>query len=439
MSNPLKISIPVAEVFEPLLEPARYKGAYGGRGSGKSQFFAGLIVDDSLAIRGLNTVCIREVQKTLKQSAKKLIENKLAELRLGERHGFKVFNEVIKTPGDGVIIFQGMQDHTAESIKSLEGFNRAWIEEAQTLSTFSLSLLRPTIRAPGSEIWASWNPRRKQDPIDRLFRGEEKPTDAACVRANYSDNPWFPAELEQERLDCLRIDPDQYGHIWEGDYVTVSQGAYYAKQLAEARVQGRICRIGVDPLMALWAFWDIGGAGAKADATAIWIVQFVGKEVRFIDYYEAQGQTLGTHAQWLRDNGYGRAEMILPHDGRQTDKMFDVSYESELRKAGFSVPYPMDNAGTGAAFKRVEASRRLFPQMWFDAEKCAAGLDAIGWYHEKIDEARGVGIGPEHDWSSHGADAFGAVSVAYEILSAPKAKPKEINRPLFGGAQGWMG
>jgi phage terminase large subunit len=230
------LQIETAAVFEPLLEPARYKGAWGGRGSGKSHFFAEKLIDDSLYEPGMLSVCIREVQKTLKQSSKRLIEAKLKDLGLGEKDGFKVFQEVIQTPGDGVIAFQGMQDHTAESIKSLEGFKRAWMEEAQTISANSLNLLRPTIRASGSEIWASWNARRKTDPVDLMFRGAEIPTGAVVVKANWRDNPWFTAELEQERLDCLRMQPDQYDHIWEGGYITVASGAYFAKQLG--RVQG---------------------------------------------------------------------------------------------------------------------------------------------------------------------------------------------------------
>jgi len=204
------LKIETAEVFLPLLAPARYKAAFGGRGSGKSHFFADLIIEDSLKHKGLRSVCIREVQKSLKDSAKRLIEDKLTEHGIGTADGFKVFREAIETPGDGIITFQGMQDHTAESIKSLEGFKRAWAEEAQTLSARSLALLRPTIRAEESELWFSWNPRRKTDPVDLMLRSETPPTGAAVVRANWSDNPWFPKVLEQERLDCLRDVPDQF-------------------------------------------------------------------------------------------------------------------------------------------------------------------------------------------------------------------------------------
>lgn len=424
------LEIETAPVFEPLLAPARYKGAHGGRGSGKSHFFAGLLIEDALAEKGMLSVCVREIQKSLKESAKRLIEAKLIEFGLGEADGFKVFADKVQTPGDGVILFQGLQDHTAESIKSLEGFRRAWIEEAQTLSSTSLTLLRPTIRADGSEIWASWNPRRKNDPIDLMLRGGSAPTGSKVVRANWSDNPWFPGVLEQERLDCLSNDPDQYDHIWEGGYATVLAGAYYAKSLAEARQQKRIGNVARDPLMPLKAFWDIG----VRDATAIWVAQFVGREIRVLDYYEAVRQPLGTHLEWLRSRGYAGATCVLPHDGSQADAVTAVRFEDHISQAGFAVE-TIENQGKGAALKRVEAGRRLFPSIWFNEATCSAGIDALGWYHEKQDETRNVGLGPEHDWSSHGADAFGLMCVAYE---APQEKKKAA--PVsYRGAGSWMG
>lgn len=409
------LQIETAEVFEPLLAPSRYKGAWGGRGSGKSHFFAGKLIEDSLAEpgecgEGLRSVCIREVQKDLAQSSKALIEAKLRDFGLGERDGFKVFRDVIQTPRDGLMIFKGMQDYTAESIKSLEAFKRSWWEEAQGATANSLSLLRPTIRAAGSELWFSWNARRKTDPVDVMLRGPEIPTGAVVAQANWRDNPWFTAELEQERQDCLRMQPDQYDHIWEGGYLSVQAGAYFAQGLAEAKAQGRISKVARDPLMTLRAYWDIGGTGAKADACAIWIVQFIGKEVRVLHYYEARGQELSAHVAWLRSNGYEKAEMVLPHDGIQHDKVFRVTYESALREAQFSVR-TVKNMGQGAATVRIEAVRRLFPSIWFNADTTEGGRDALGWYHEKRDEQRGIGLGPEHDWSSHAADGFGLMAV----------------------------
>jgi phage terminase large subunit len=417
----VKLVIDTAEVFEPLLEPARYKAAHGGRGSGKSHFFAGLLIEDSMAEPGnsggvgLRSVCIREVQKDLAQSSKALIESKLQSLGLTEADGFKVFRDVIETPGDGLIIFKGMQDYTAESIKSLEGFKRAWWEEAQAATAHSLNLLRPTLREAGSQLWFGWNPRRKSDAVDQLFRGVELPTGAIVVQANWRDNPWFPAELEQERKDCLRLQPEQYDHIWDGGYATVLEGAYYARYIAEAKAGGRIGRVAADPLMTLRAFVDIGGTGARADAFTMWIAQFVGKEIRALDYYEAVGQPLAAHLEWMRERKYGpgRCQIWLPHDGDTQDKVFDVSYASAFRQANYEVTV-VPNQGKGAAKARIEAGRRLFPSIWFNQATTQPGLDALGWYHEKKDEQRNIGLGPEHDWSSHGADSFGLMCIAYE-------------------------
>lgn len=425
------LTLDTPRVFAPLIEPARYKGAWGGRGSGKSHFFAEHLIESHLLERGLRSVCIREVQKSLKESSKRLIEDKLAKYSIGEADGFKVFNEVIETPGDGIIIFQGMQDHTAESIKSLEGFKRAWCEEAQTLSARSLTLLKPTIREDGSELWFSWNPRRKTDPVDAMLRGEERPTGATVVKANWKDNPFFTAVLEQERQDCLRMTPEQYDHIWEGGYATVLEGAYYAKAIAQAKAEQRIGRVSADPLMSIRLFVDIGGTGARADSFAMWAAQFIGKEIRLLNYYEAVGQPLGAHLEWMRAQGYhpGKAQIWLPHDGSSQDKVYDVSYESALRESGYQVTV-VPTQGKGAALKRIEAGRRLFPSMWFNEATTQAGLDALGWYHEKKDEVRNVGLGPEHDWASHGADAFGLMCVAYEAPDARKWAP--IKYPDLG-------
>ena len=421
------LEIQTPRVFAPLLQPGRYKGAYGGRGSGKSHFFAEALVEDHVAERGALSVCIREVQKTLAQSSKRLLENKLEKFGLGAADGFKVWNDKIETPGDGLIIFQGMQDHTAESIKSLEGFKRAWIEEAQTLSARSLTLLRPTIRAPGSEIRATWNPRRKTDAIDEFLRGQ-KPTGSVVVQANWQDNPWFPQVLEDERRLDLELYPDRYEHIWEGGYATAADGAYFAKQLALARQQGRIGKVPADEMISLRCYVDIGGSGASADAMAIWIVQFVQREIRVLDYIEGQGQVLGYYATELRSRGYERAEVILPHDGVNENNITGKRYEDHWRDAGFRVRV-VKNQGKGAAMMRVEAVRRLFPLIWFNEATTEPGRDALGYYHERKDEERNVGLGPEHDWSSHAADAFGLMAVDYE---EPRKGVDRLEVPNYG-------
>jgi len=242
------LQIETPEVFEPLLHPARYKGAYGGRGSAKSHFFAGLLVEDCIREK-VDAVCLREVQKSLKFSVKKLIENKIASMNAGLY--FEVQQEQIKCRNGGVIIFQGMQDHTSDSIKSLEGFNRAWFEEAQSASQRSLDLLRPTIRAPGSELWFSWNPDLATDPIDLLLRGDNLPPNATVIEVNYTDNPWFPQELRDEMEYDKRRDPDKYAHIWLGKYRQNSNARVFHNWTVEEfeRPLGTIHRLGAD-----WGF-----------------------------------------------------------------------------------------------------------------------------------------------------------------------------------------
>ena len=427
----------IPEAYEPLLAPSRYKGAWGGRGSGKSHFFAEHGIEEALAFpgdygTGLRMACIREVQKSLKESAKRLIEDKLQTFGLGEKDGFKVFREVIETPGDGLIIFTGMQDHTADSVKSLEGYHRAWAEEAQGLSDRSLTLLRPTIRAEGSELWFSWNPTRPTDPVDMMLRGAKTPSDAKVVMANWRDNPWFPAALDQERRDCLANQPERYAHIWEGEYATVLDGAYFAEHMNRAQLEGRIGFVPRDDLLKVYAFWDIGSTGRSADAVAIWVVQFVGPEVRVLNYYEVVGQPFDAHVNWLRDNGYEKAVCILPHDGSKADTVFAVTPRGFLSEAGFMVEV-VPNQGAGAAMRRIDAVRRVLPGVRFNEDTTKAGRDALGWYHEKRDDKRGVGLGPEHDWASHGADAFGLMAI-YKQQIGDTSWGAPIRRNLKGVA-----
>lgn len=394
-------------VFEPLLKPARRKGVWGGRGSGKSTFFAEYCVIELL--KGRSVLCIREIQKSIADSVKKLIEQKIIQFGVLDR--FSITENEIKCPSSGAVcIFRGMQSHNAASVKSLEGFDIAWVEEAQSLSHKSMTLLIPTIRKDGSELLFSWNPERPTDAVDELLRGSKVSADSIVVRANWSDNPWFPDVLEQERRDCLANQPERYGHIWEGEYATVLEGAYYARHLTDAQLEGRIGFVARDPLMKVYAFWDIGGTSAKSDATAIWVAQFVGAEVRVLDYYEAVGQPFEAHVHWLRGNGYEDAVCVLPHDGRKHDQVYAVTPMSYLSEAGFTVDL-VKNQGAGAALQRIDAARRLFPSIRFNEDTTKGGRDALGWYHEKRDEARGIGLGPEHDFSSHGADAFGLMAV----------------------------
>lgn len=224
-STLVDVDIPVARAYTPLLRPSRYKGAWGGRGSAKSRFFSGNLIRRYLVTPTLRFVCVREIQRTLEQSVKRLIEDRIKEYAVSDR--FIIGNNQIKTSEGGLIIFQGMQDHTAESIKSLEDFDGAWVEEAQTLSEHSLTLLRPTIRKDDSELWFSWNPRYTTDPVDVLLRGPNCPPGAVVVGTTYKDNPWFPQVLRDEMEWDRKTNIEKYQHVWEGDYEKHSEARVF--------------------------------------------------------------------------------------------------------------------------------------------------------------------------------------------------------------------
>ena len=286
----LKLSTP--RVFAPLYEKkARYRAAWGGRGSGKSHAFAEMLVERAVTVSGLRAVCVREVQKSLKDSVKKLVEDKIEAMGVG--HLFEVLATEIRTPGGGLIIFQGMQDHTAESIKSLEGFDIAWVEEAQSLSSRSLELLRPTIRKPGSEIWFTWNPKSAHDPVDQFLRQGTPPANAIIIKANYYDNPFLPPELDEERSDDERRKPERYRHIWMGEYEPAAIGAIWDRvtlhryRVHEPPTLGRIV-VAVDPAVSASIGSNEHGiivAGAGEDGRGYVLADFSG---------------IGTPQQWAR-------------------------------------------------------------------------------------------------------------------------------------------
>lgn len=434
----------VQVALPPKLKPvfiglADVRGAYGGRGSAKTRSFAKMA-----AVRGFMfgstgqggiILCARQFMNSLDDSSLEEVKRAIEDEPFLSAY-YDVGEKYIKSR-DGLIsfAFAGL-DRSIESVKSKGRILLCWVDEAEPVTAEAWSTLIPTLREEGegwnAELWVTWNPKRKSAAVESRFRKTDDPL-IRVVQMNWRDNPKFPAMLERARQRDLKERPEQYAHIWEGEFVSVIEGAYFAKHLTQARAEGRITRIAADPLMTIRLFVDIGGTGARADAFTIWAAQFVGREIRFLRYYEAVGQPLAAHLEWCRLQGYtpSRAQFWLPHDGDSNDKVYDVSYASALRQAGYEVTV-VPNQGKGAAAARIEAGRRLFPSMWFDEEGTKAGLDALGWYHEKRDEVRQIGLGPEHDWASHGADSFGLGCVVYE---EPEVKRKAKQYRPMGGWQ----
>lgn len=426
------VQVEIPDKLIPVFEgEADVRGAEGGRGSAKTRSFAKMI-----AVRGYiygtqgitgQLVCGRQFMNSLEDSSleecKRAIEEEpwlLAYYEIGDKY--------IKSR-DGRIwfTFVGL-DRNVASIKSKGRILILWVDEAEPVTDAAWTVVIPTLREEGedwnAELWVTWNPKRKTAAVEKRFKNSKDPR-IKVVQLNWRDNPKFPAKLERERQRDLIERPDQYGHIWEGEYATVVEGAYFASHLTAAKAEGRIGFVPADPLMTKRIFVDIGGTGARADAFTMWVAQFIGLSVRVLDYYEAQGQPMATHLEWLRERGYkpGSCKVWLPHDGSQQDKVNDTSYEKAFKAADYEVEV-VPNQGKGAAKSRIEAARRLFPSIQFNEATTEAGRAALGWYHEKRDEIRGIGLGPEHDWSSHGADSFGLMCIVYEPPKALQPLPK---------------
>ena len=423
------------------------RGAFGGRGSAKTRSFAKMaaFVGMRFGQAGVSgqLLCARQFMNSLDDSSLAEVKRAIEEEPL--LTAYYVIGEKYIKSRDGRVFFAfcGL-DRNIGSVKSKGRILLCWVDEAEPVTEFSWSVLVPTLREENedwnAELWVTWNPARKTAAVDARFRNSTDPL-VKVVELNWRDNPKFPAKLERERQRDMNQRPDQYDHIWEGGYVTVAEGAYWAKDLALAKEQNRIGRLAPDPHLTFRVHCDIGGTGATSDAFTMWSTQYVGKEIRVLNYYEAVGQPIETHAAWLRANGYTKdnTTIVLPHDGATNDKVRATSYETAFKDMGYAVKV-VPNMGRGAASQRVEAVRRIFPQVWFNADTTEGGRDALGWYHEKRDEVRGMGLGPEHDWASHGSDAFGLMAVDYLTQAVKKLttdKPGKFRPNHSAGA--WMG
>lgn len=414
---------------------AMYRGAYGGRGSAKTRSFAKMAAVRAMmwATEGREGIilCGREFMNSLADSSFAEVKAAISsESWLADF--FDVGETYIRTKCRRIsFVFAGLR-HNLESIKSKAKILLLWVDEAEPVSANAWAVTIPTVREEGAEIWVTWNPTRKKSATHERFR-LNPPEGSKIIELNWTDNPFFPKILNTTRLDDLKNRPDEYEWIWGGAFRTFVRDAYYSKALIEAK--NRIDFVPQDPLMQVRAYFDIGGTGARADAVAIWVCQFVGQRINVLDYYEAQGQPLSVHLDWLRSRGWGKAWVILPHDGAHGDKVFATSYESAIREAGFDV-LVIPNQGAGAAAARIETARRLFPRVFFNKDTTEEGREALAWYHEKksTDPERDIGLGPNHDWSSHCADAFGLMCIHYDQPDgAPPTRERYRTRQSSGG------
>lgn len=373
-------------------------------------------------------VCLREIQKSLKESVKLLLEDKIKKLELGSQ--FNILHDRIDCPYGGKIIFQGMQDHTAESIKSLEGYDGAWFAEAQSASQRSLDLLRPTIRKEGSELWFDWNPVTEDDPIDKLLRGPNPPASTVIVQANWRDNPFFPEVLRIEMEEDKSRDFEKYMHVWEGRYMKAVEGAVFKEELAVA--ESRIMDVPYVEDKPVNLIWDLG----DSDGCAVWYEQSIGFQHRFIDYHYENHKKIGWHINAVNERKYRIGTIWLPHDAE-----YEILGQEKTIKAEIAAAFPnadvrvIEAAGkSGSVDTGINLARNIFSQCYFDKGRTKEGVKALRHWHYKKDEHGRTSKKPYHDWSSHGSMAFVYFAMSVEELSQPRREQR-----AYHGAGGWMG
>lgn len=385
-------------------EDHRWKILYGGRGSGKSWAIAQLLIIRAYSEK-TRILCAREIQRSVSDSVIQLLADTID--RLGLKSFFEIQKNQIRGKNGSRFMFEGLR-HNATKLKSYEGINIVWCEEAESISKESWDILTPTIRTPNSQIWVSFNPLRQHDNTYQRFIINSAP-DSLVVRINWSDNPWFPKVLDVERKHMKEHDPDSYAHVWDGECATNTHGAYYQAQMRQARSEKRITSVPWEQNLPVQTFWDLG----VADSTSIVFVQAVngGKEIRIIDYEEHSGEGLAFYVKLLQDKPYIYGDHHAPHDIRVRELGTGRSRLEQAAEMGlhFNV---VKNIGI---MDGIQAVRSLFSRCWFDENKCKLLLDCLSTYHKQYDEINQVYKDrPVHDFSSHGADAFRYFGVGFQ-------------------------
>lgn len=424
MSDQITAQFPQALEF--LFEPARYKVAYGGRGSGKSWGAARALLILA-AQRPMRILCCREFQKSISESVHALLSDQVADLGLSSF--YEIQQTTIKGANGSEFIFAGLR-HNVANVKSIERLQIAWVEEAQTVSKASWDTLIPTVRAEGSEIWITFNPELDTDTTFVKFVANPLPG-SVVRKVNWSDNPFFPEVLRAEMEHLKVTDPDQWLTTWEGHCRHTLDGAIYAKELRASQEEGRICRVPYDATKPVHCFFDLGWA----DNTSIWFAQTVGFETRVIDFYQNNQMPLTHYLEVIQSRGYVLGTCWLPHDARAKQLGTGRSVEEMMRAAGRTVQIvPMLSVEDG-----INAARTVFANCYFDQDKCADGLQNLRRYRYDVDQATGqFSKRPLHSEDSHAADAFRYLSIGLrEPANRNSAKPKLRLPPVGRGA--WMG
>ena len=420
----------IPKAFKELFEPKRYKVFYGGRGGAKSHNYARALLLMGVKKKML-ILCARELQNSITDSVHRLLADIIDSDEV-LRGFYEIQKATIIGKNGTEFIFKGIK-HNHREIKSTEGVDVCWIEEAQNVSDNSWEVIIPTIRKEGSEIWVSFNPINPTDPT--YIRMVEQSNDNMLIRkVSYRDNPFFPDVLELERKKLEENDHDAYLHVWEGEFDKRHNGCIYAQNIEQMREQGRVCPVPYKAGVPVFTGWDLG----KSNATAIWFCQIVGLEPRIIDYFEGTGSDtdLDVIAEMLRSKPYEYLMHYLPHDAAHNRMGMKSSISKQLKDMGIkNRVLPITKV-----VARIQKGKELLKECWVDDTKCRDGIHALMNYKYEFDEDKKVfKKTPLHDWASDPADAFGYLAQAKDLAlnetgdTPPPKRPERVTAATWAG------
>ena len=403
-------------------EPYRYKILKGGRGGVKSWTAARYHLIDGYQ-RPLRVLCGREVQKSIRESVHQLLSDQIEMLGLG---GFyDVLSNEIRGKNGTRFTYAGISQLTTESIKSYEGYDRFWGEEAQTFTRRSLDILTPTFRKDGSELMFTLNPELDTDEVWTRFI-EAPRDDTLVIDCSYHNNPWFPKVLEDERQAFLRQveqgkrSQADYDWIWEGKCKPAVEGAIYPDEVRMVMESGRLCAVPYDPTLKVHTIWDLGWN----DKMCIGFVQTAASSVRFIDYIEDSHRTYESYVKEIKAKDYNLAKAWLPHDGKAKNPQTGKSPIELLKALGLDTdPDGVPDIGVKAG---IEAGRQMFPRVYFDKDKCTPLFNRLRRYARVISPTTQEAGAPKHDDNAHGADMYRYTAVIERRLTNARQEMKPI-------------
>ena len=418
-----------------LFAPSRYKVCYGGRGAGRSWGFARALLIKAWE-QPLRILCAREIQNSILDSVHYLLS---VQINLMGYEGFyQVDKDSIRGKNGSEFIFAGLRQQDVGKLKSLEGVDIAWVEEAETTSRKSWEVLIPTIRKEDSEIWVTFNPALETDETYRRFV-LEPPDDAIVQKITWRDNPFLPEVLRKEKDSLAIKDYERYLNIWEGQCSTVTEGAIFGKEMVNAKDEGRLTNVPYDPALLVNTYWDLGIGQQDGEAMAIWFEQHIGGEIRIIDYLEGSGDGFPHYAKELDRKPYVYGKHWAPHDIEVAEIGSGRTRRASAATLGirFETVPRSGSGGAGAREERIHAARLLLPRCYFDAQRCRDGLEELRRYRRAPSKHDGIFRSePVHDGSSHAADAFGHMAIA--LQERKESTVSKVRMPEYLGVGGWM-